>query len=72
MKKFIFTAAVFIALIVLLAGIYDPAPEKVQGCFYIRSEKPLVILYTNQLGKDEFIRSDDLEVPFEINRGLVS
>ena len=57
---------IFIILLTLSCNNIKP----IQGYFYIKSETPVEIIYTNIIGIDEVITTDYLEVPFEIIPGI--
>jgi len=61
--------AAFIAGISTGIHLYKTkTPKTIQGYIYIRSEKPVNIVYTNGLGFDEVITTDELDAPFELGQ----
>jgi len=72
MKKVLFMMLILFPVLFLILLIISCRQQKkpIQGFFYIRSEKPVDIIYTNILGIDEVITTDELDVPFEVGTDI--
>lgn len=60
----VITAACFICYKI------NKTPDKICGYIYVRSERPVNIIFTNGLGYDEIIKTDELDAPFELCRAV--
>lgn len=51
--------------IALMCGCYKE--PSVEGFYYVKAERPVDIMYTNQLGQTEVIRTDEFDYPLEFD-----